>query len=188
MTRLEEPVRYSTLPDEELIRIVSGGNEGPFEEIVRRYEGALYGFLAKMTGDREEAKDLAQETFLRAYRGRDSFKEGGRFSTWLFAVGANVARDAGRSKQRRRAEPVREDVAAESGPLEAMERREAKEMVHRCLAKLPENYREAIVLRDIQGMAYEEAARIAGVSLSAMKVRINRARLAFRDIYRREAR
>lgn len=155
--------------DGELVRRWRRGEEPAFAEIVRRWEQPLARFLGRLA-DPDQVPDLLQETFLRVHRARPRYSENGHFSTWLFQIALNVARDTARRRrppESLRQEPLGADLAAET----ALERRETIDRVARAVAELPAEWREVLALRHDAGMSFEEMARRLGVPASTLKSR-----------------
>jgi RNA polymerase sigma-70 factor (ECF subfamily) len=155
--------------DAELMRRWQGGDGTAFEALVRRWQGPVGRLLARLAGP-SSAADLAQEVFLRVYTAGGRYREEGAFSTWIYRIVLNVARDAGRRRRDHAALGDREplDLAA---PHDAACRREAAALVGRALAELPEALREVLVLRHYEGLNFEQIARLTGVPASTLKSR-----------------
>ena len=175
--------------DWELIELFKKGKEEAFEEIVRRYQKKVYNTTYRIMGNPEDASDLAQEAFIRIYRSLRNFQGKSSFSTWLFTVTTNVCRDELRKRQRRLkvqslSEPiefedgnVEREIADESMAPEVISlHRELTDEIQAVIEALPDEQKEAIVLRELQGFSYEEIAEITGVSLGTVKSRISRGR------------
>ena len=177
--------------DEELAAKAVGGDKEAYAEIVRRYEKQIFALAYRMLGNREDARDIAQEAFLKAYRALAAFKESSRFSPWLYAIANNLCIDLLRRKGRNNLsldEPTLEggvrQVAsgAEADPSFELERREVQEQVRKALDGLPEKYKSILVLRHMQELSYEEIAQSLGISLSLVKTHLFRAREAMRKL------
>jgi RNA polymerase sigma-70 factor (ECF subfamily) len=158
-------------PDPDLIQSWRRGDPAAFEALVRRWQGPVARFLSRLVGRHDLVADLCQEVFLRLYLARERYRESGAFSTWLYQIALNVARDAAR-KDRRAArhlpEPPTEvqDLAAAR-----YERRELAEAVARALAELPPPLREVLVLRHYEGLTFDRIARVLGAPASTLKSR-----------------
>lgn len=170
---------------DELLERCRRGDEGAWRELVTRHSRKVFGLCYRFSGRVDEAEDLTQEVFLRVYQSLDRYRStGGAFSTWLMTVARNHAIDHYR---RRREERNRRDDGAEGemellpsgeeGPVMALERKERVQLVQRGLRALPEDLRDPIILCDLQGLPYEEAARVLEVPLGTVKSRLNRGRL-----------
>lgn len=170
---------------DDLLERCRKGDEGAWRELVTRHSRKVFGLCYRFSGRVDEAEDLTQEVFLRVYQSLDRYRStGGAFNTWLMTVARNHAIDHYR---RRREERNRRDDGAEGemellpsgeeGPVMALERKERVQLVQRGLRALPEDLRDPIVLCDLQGLPYEEAARVLEVPLGTVKSRLNRGRL-----------
>jgi RNA polymerase sigma-70 factor (ECF subfamily) len=177
-------------PDRECVARWQAGDLAAFEELVRRHEKRVFRLLLRMLGNREEAEDVAQETFLSLHRHGHRFRGESRFSTFVYRVAANAALNRRRSLGRNRArmEKLMERQAAgddlPASPRDAASLAEAGEVgveVRRALETLSENLRLPLVLYDIEGLAYGEIAKVLGVAEGTVKSRIHRARQALRD-------
>ena len=170
-----------------------------FEEIVKKYHGKVFQLVYRYLGDYEEACDLTQDTFVRAYGAWHEFRGESQIYTWLYRIAINLCHNQQKKLQRRRrVEPISLDSAItdETGegwstravaderplPLQVLESSELRARLHEALRALPENYRTVIVLRDIEGMTYEEIARVTDSTLEAIKSRLFRARNAIRRL------
>jgi RNA polymerase sigma-70 factor (ECF subfamily) len=167
---------------------VAEEDERAFSELVRRYQGRLANLVTRLLNDRECSDDLTQEVFVRVYAHRRNYRRGSKLSTWLFTIAANLAKNEIRRRVRRRnwfsldafQETFRDStmVLADraEGSERSMEREQLQEAVGRAIATVPEKYRLALVLRDIEGLAYEEIAQVLGIPGGTVRSRINRAR------------
>ncbi|MFZ1945994.1 MAG: sigma-70 family RNA polymerase sigma factor [bacterium] len=179
--------------DESLMLRVGRGERAAFDEIVRRYSKRMINLAYQITGDRDQAEDLAQETFFRAYKSAARYTEIAKFSTWLYTIAINLCRN---ELRRRKFKPysleemaeredegkIRVDIADESAkPDVELERKEIVNHVRRAVAKVPSKFRMALVLRDIQGLSYEEIGGILGLPEGTVKSRINRGRLKVKE-------
>jgi RNA polymerase sigma-70 factor, ECF subfamily len=156
-----------------------GGDRDAFGQLMHRYAGAVYNLAYRMLGSAEEAEDASQEIFLRAYTRLSSFDRARRFSTWLLSIGSNYCID--RLRRRRYTWMTLDDVAftlpsTERGPERSALDQERRAAVQRALQRLPENYRLVTVLRYWQDLSYDEIARVTGLTESAIKTRLHRAR------------
>ena len=174
------------LGDRELIeRCLAKGpdTERAWEEIVRRFRRKVFGIAYKFTGRYEESQDLSQEIFLRIFRSLDKFDRSADFGTWLYSVSRNHCIDHSRSGRREREMLVQHEVQLEelvSGrfdPHRRIEVRDKRQMLLDALSRLPKKLREAVVLRDIKGLSYQEIVDTLGLPEGTVKSRINRGRL-----------
>ena len=177
MTREEE---------NEVVRAVLHGETDEFEKLVAAYEKPVYHITLKMTGNEEDAFDLSQETFLKAYRSLSSFRGESSFGTWVCRMATNLSIDFLR-KQKRQGTVLSLDEPDEAGrptelpdlryePQTAAEKRELTKQVHEGLQKLPPEQKVILVLRDMEGFSYQEIADILKMELGTVKSRIYRAR------------
>jgi RNA polymerase sigma-70 factor (ECF subfamily) len=167
--------------DAELMTRWRSGDGMAFAALVRRWQQPIARFLTHFLGTTDRVSDLCQEVFLRVYEARGRYREEGTFSTWLYRIALNVARDAGR---RRRREPLPLDdhelVADAPAPETICEQDEIAQLVARALAELPEPLREVLVLRHYEDMNFEQIARLTGVPASTLKSRFATALLRLR--------
>jgi len=181
------------VPDEELVtRALAGGREA-FEALVRRHQRPLVNHLYRITGQREEAFDLAQETFIKVYQSLDAFDSRFRFTTWLYRIAFNCAVDHLRKKQPRTCSLSQErgdvegsgEAPAVSGveprPDEVLQLRELEARIDEAIQALPPSYRQLILLRHRQHCRYDEIARITRLPMGTVKNRIFRAREILKD-------
>jgi len=169
--------------DGPLLSRARGGDLDAFNALVERYQGLVYNVCLRMLGEAAAAEDAAQETFLSAYRALERFR-GGSFRAWLLRIAANLCYDELR-RRRRRPLPLEAAAAvlapAEQSPHQAYLQGELAAHIQRGLASLPPDQRLALVLRDVQGLSYEEVAQAMRVSLGTVKSRIARGRARLRD-------
>ncbi|HOT35739.1 MAG TPA: sigma-70 family RNA polymerase sigma factor [Candidatus Latescibacteria bacterium] len=188
---VEQFTRQSEMvTDEDLLAQSLDGSVNAFEVIVNRYKDRLFNFVVRFVGDQETAEDIVQETFLRAYRNRDTFQAVAKFSTWIYTIAGNLAKSELRRRKRWRFLSLGSkdehgntfelpDVA--SNPDRDAETLLAEAKIEDAIARLPDHYREAIILRDIEGLDYDEISTIVGVPLGTVKSRINRGRLRLQE-------
>lgn len=176
-------------PDADLIRRWKEGEDGAFEELVRRHERRVFGLLMRMMGSREEAEDVAQETFLSLHRHGRRFRGDSRFSTFVYRVAANAALNRRRTLGRSRARIDKFAVRQAAGddlpysprdPEDATAGTELTNHVREALEKLSPTLRMPVVLYDLEGLAYAEVAEVLGIAEGTVKSRIHRARQALR--------
>ena len=194
---LNVPVRerLRSIEDGDVVSAFPNGEERAFEELVDRYQGRLLNFIYRTIGDRDRAEDLVQEVFIRVYRHIGRFDRSKKFSTWIYTIASNLAKNELRNRSRNplvlfqaiKAKFEDEDRPlqfedTQSRPDDLFRKRHLREMVEQSVAKLPVHHREVFVLRELEGKSYEEIAEITGVNLGTVKSRLNRARTAFADI------
>lgn len=174
---------------EELVRTAAKGNEEAFGELVRLHEKKVYNLTLRMCASPEDAADAAQEAFLSAWKGLPSFRGDSDFSTWLYRLACNASIDLLRRRRRQRGELSLDDEDSAidpadpaPAPQEQAEQLELRRAVEAGLAQLGDNHRQALVLREIQELSYEEIAAVLEVDLGTVKSRISRARSALRKI------
>lgn len=177
-------------PDRDLIVAWQGGDEAAFEELIRRHESRVYRLLYRMMGNKEDAEDLTQETFLSLHRHGHRFRAESRFSTFVYRVAANAALNRRRSLGRGRARidklKTRNDAgddlpSAPRDPEDAALGAELSDHVREALDELSPSLRMPVVLYDIEGLAYGEIAKVLGIAEGTVKSRIHRARQALRE-------
>ena len=185
----------SALNDSQVVQRFLEGEERAFGELVRRYDGRLVNFVHRTVGDRERAQDLVQETFVRVYRHIQRFDQSKKFSTWIYTIASNLAKNELRNRSRNPLilfQTIKKNWDADHRPLEweddrpkpddLYRRRHLKEIVEKAVAELPEHHRVVFVLREIDGRSYEEIAEISNTNLGTVKSRLNRARNNFAQI------
>lgn len=169
------------------IQTVLNGDANAFEVIVRAYEKNVYNIALRMTSDREDALDISQEAFLKAYHSLHTYRGEGSFSVWLYRIVSNTCLDFMRSRSRRNEVSLSvEDESGETTELEIRddslsperlyERKLTREALQKGLMRLPEDQRKILLLREIQGLSYEEIARVLSIEGGTVKSRIYRAR------------
>jgi RNA polymerase sigma-70 factor, ECF subfamily len=175
------------LGDEDLMEQFQMGTLEAFDILVSRYREPLTNYVYRFVGDQRECEDLLQETFLRVYRNRHSYRRIAKFSTWLYTIAGNLARSEYRKRKRRRLYSLqsvnRDDEEYEveipddtTLPDIHAESRLQDRHIQEALKQIPEEFREVVVLRDVQQLAYEEIAEITGLPMGTVKSRINRGR------------
>jgi RNA polymerase sigma-70 factor (ECF subfamily) len=171
------------------------GDPRAFGLIVARYQVRLLNFVYRMIGDRERAEDLVQEAFLRVYRHLDRFDRARKFSTWIYTIASNLAKNELRNRSRsplvtlEQARPRDEEDQRpvdfedpDSRPDDLYEKRTLKALVDQTVAQLSSHHREVFVLRELEGKSYEEIAEIMHCNLGTVKSRLNRARQSFAEL------
>lgn len=182
-----------SLSDEELMAQFQAGVVQAFDLLVERYWERLSFYLYRFVKDERQVEDLLQETFLRVHRNRHSFEPIAKFSTWLYTIAGNLARSEYRRRKRQRTYSMhsvnREDeeyelqIPAETlAPDRHAERGIHNQAIQKALAQIPEDFREVVVLRDVQQLSYEEIAEITGLPMGTVKSRINRGRTKLMEL------
>ena len=185
--------------DDELMKRYRAGDENAFTLLVRRHQQPLINFIARYINDRDGAEDLAQETFIRIFKASRHYKPGqAHFKTWMYHIASNLCKNELRNRGRRNRYTVDRVVEgdgdseqidlienapadAASQPEVALERKELHDAIQRAIAELPEQYRMPLVLRDLQGLSYDEISSALELRSGTTKSRINRARLMLKD-------
>ncbi|GMU88643.1 MAG: RNA polymerase sigma24 factor [Chlorobiota bacterium] len=186
--------RLRDLTDEQLILEFQETNDTEiFEAIVSRYKNPLFNFVFRFLGDRDATSDVVQETFIKVYRNKDSYKTFAKFSTWIYTIAGNLAKTELQRRKRKNQISINswgEDEETmdlpDGGPLpdRLVDSGIKNKMIQEALLKLPEVYREMVILRDIQEMSYEEIAEMMDISIGTVKSRINRGRAQLQDLLR----
>jgi RNA polymerase sigma-70 factor (ECF subfamily) len=190
----ETPVNpFQNVSDEDLMDYCVQGSEAAFADLVRRYKTRIVNLVYRFIRDHQRAEDLAQEVFVRVFLHRERYRKSGKFSTWIFTIAVNLAKNEIRRKVRLRNTSSLEglqEIAGQSGfflkddkpaPDRDLEREQLNVLVNRAIEKLPQRYRMALVLRDIEGLSYEEIGDILQIPGGTVRSRINRARLMLKD-------
>jgi RNA polymerase sigma-70 factor, ECF subfamily len=171
-----------TRTDEELVARATAGDLDCFNQLVTRWERPIYALAFRTLGREEDARDVVQEAFLRAYRGLRGFKGEAKFSSWLYRITLNLCRDSMRRDRRAPIVQTPEGVDAvdladaQASPSESVEdlvaRREMSQAVSRAMAELPEEQRTAILMKEYHGLTFQEIADTLGCPLSTVKTRL----------------
>lgn len=176
----------------DLITKAQQNNLEAFEQLVLGYQDRVYSHCLHLTMNPEDAQDLAQDVFVQAFKGLRSFRKESDFGTWLHRIAVNrwinlcrrnkkvVAFSLDEPLQSGDSELIRELAATEEGPLERVERQEVKDQIQQALNKLPDEFRMALILRELEGYNYEDIASLLECSLGTVKSRINRGRKALK--------
>jgi len=186
--------------DKILVRRLKNGDERAFKELVTTYQNRVFGLVFRMIGNRHEAEDLAQDVFLTVYRAIGSYRGEGRFYTWLYRIASNTCKNRIKYLKGRHFNtrvdvddnteaqmPSREGGALHSlqsqvpGPEAMIQGQRIQRAIQRELAKLDEDHRLLIVLRDIEGLSYADIMRITGLPAGTVKSRLHRARVALKE-------
>ena len=187
--------------DDELMKRYRAGDENAFTLLVRRHQQPLVNFIARFINDKDGAEDLAQETFIRIFKASRRYQPGrAHFKTWMYHIASNLCKNELRNRGRRDRYSVdnvvdgsadgdtehidlieRAPADASFQPEVALERKELDEAIQTAIAELPERYRVPLILRDLQGLSYDEISETLELRDGTTKSRINRARLMLKD-------
>ena len=203
-TRMEERDELSALPDNELMARLKTATQGElmrgFEIIVGRHKNAIVSFLFRFTGDFRTAEDLAQEAFLRVFKKIQDYNSTAKFSTWLYTIASNLAKDEFKRRSRHPARSLDWKSAGDttrdmpqakaadttsSVPGARLEKDEVRLNVNKALDLLDAHDREILVLKDVQGLSYDEISEILTLPMGTVKSRISRARTAFKEVWKK---
>ena len=200
MVRRDE---LAALPDHEIMtRLKSAPPElvmDGFEILVARYKNSIVSFLFRFVGDFRTAEDLAQETFLRVFKKVNDYNNAAKFSTWLYTIASNLAKDEFKRRARHPARsldwkgggdttrniPQIKADTTDSVPDVQLEHDEIRKNVKKALELLDEHDREVLLLKDVQGLSYEEISHVLELPMGTVKSRISRARVAFKDVWKK---
>lgn len=191
-----DPASVAGSPSALDVEAILQGDRRAFEQLVRVESPRLFRVILRILRDEDEAQSVMQETFLQAYQRLDTFRGEAKLTTWLYAIGVNLARAA--LRKRRRYQTLEEgDIDGLQpqftkgmfsqkpevwNPQKVAEQSDRHRLVHEAIDQLPEDYRMVIVLRDIEELSTEEAAQVLGISNGAARVRLHRARHALRAL------
>tara|TARA_Y100001970_G_scaffold280786_1_gene390349 strand:- start:2214 stop:2795 length:582 start_codon:yes stop_codon:yes gene_type:complete len=183
------------LTDEELISKFQCGDVGAYNELVCRYKDRLLNFIYRYLNDIDRSEDLVQDTLIKLYTHKNSYKEIAKFSTWLYTIAANLARTELRKIKRRKTFSItelsyedREFIISDSDDNIGDEdlRRSFEKNIQNALLELPDDFKTIIILRDIQELSYDDISRIVGVPIGTVKSRINRGRLKLQELLKKK--
>lgn len=182
--------------DTRLIHAALSGDHEAYGELVIKYEKFIYNISFNLVGNSEDAFDISQETFMKAYRSLGSFRGDSKFTTWIYRICQNAAKDYLRTKSRHQtvsltahdddenSNDVQMDIPDDgisSQPDLSLQRKESRKAVREAISQLSEDHRNVIILRDIEGYSYDEISEILNVEIGTVKSRLNRARLNIKD-------
>jgi RNA polymerase sigma-70 factor (ECF subfamily) len=176
------------MEEKELVERLKKGDDLAYREVIRRYGRKMFGLIFSMTKKRDETEEIMQEVFLKVIKHIKDFREDSLFSTWLFRITVNTALSYMKKKKRKRESLISElkrdeeeridfEDKEEKGTDETLETEERRKIVQTAIESLPQSYRIAIILKDIEGMPLTEVAKILKLSEGGTKVRLHRARL-----------
>jgi RNA polymerase sigma-70 factor (ECF subfamily) len=189
----KRPQNTADTDDRSLIERSRRGDIAAFDQLVRRYERSVFNTAYRLTGSYDDASDISQEAFVRAWNNLKSFRGDSAFSTWIYRIVTNVFLDDRKRKRARPSRSLEEEMDLDEssvarqfedpapGPEELAEGDERRRLLEQAIASLPEAQRVMVVLYHTQGLAYDEIAAITDLPMGTVKSRLNRARLALRD-------
>ena len=181
----------NNLTDEQLMKLFQEGDEHAYNQLVIKYKDRILNYIINFVGDYASAQDLAQDTFLKVYIKKNSYKEIAKFSTWLYTIAGNLAKTELRKIKRRKTYSVsalsnddKEFVlkVPEKDSIDETDQYGQSEFMQSALLELEDDFRNIIILREIQGTSYEVISKILKLPLGTVKSRINRGKLKLRDI------
>lgn len=172
--------RYADMDDDKLVALTVEGDERAFRTLVERHQGVVLDYAWRFLGDAQEARDVAQETLLRVYRGAQAYCPGGTFRAWAMRIARNLCLDHVRKKRPVLMERLPEQADTET-PLTAALRNEDAEALSAAVRTLPEAQRTALILRHNEGMRYAQIAEAMATTVSAVESLLVRARKGLRD-------
>ncbi len=187
------------LTDEELIEEFQKNNTiEAYEILVKRFKDPLMNYVYRFVGNKDVSSDIVQDTMIKFYLNKDSYKSFAKFSTWIYTIAGNLARNELKRRKRRKIfslnnnndddQTIQIEDKSFLSPDRATDSAISAEIIQKALQKVKPVYREVVVLRDIQGLSYEEIAEVTGLSIGTVKSRINRGRKQLqkllKDIYK----
>ena len=181
----------NNLTDEQLMKMFQNGDESAYNQLITKYKDRILNYIINYIGDYESAQDLAQDTFVKVYIKKQSYREIAKFSTWLYTIAGNLAKTELRKIKRRKTYSVsalskddKEFVlkVPEKDTVDETEEYGQSEFMQSALLKLDDDFRNIIILREIQGTSYEIISKILKLPLGTVKSRLNRGKLKLRDI------
>lgn len=181
-----------------LVKRAKKGNISAFEELIIEHESKVYNIAYRILNNEEDAKDLSQEVFIKAFNSLHKFREDSSFSTWLYRIAMNTCIDELRKRKGRESYSIDRDIQTDEGtiprefqdkqlnPEEELMNKELSSQIQWALNHLSETYKEVIILRDFQGFDYKQISQILGCSLGTVKSRISRARTELKNVLIKE--
>ena len=177
-----------------LLERAKAGDVAAFEKLIEAYQKKIFNLAYRMTGNFDDAGDMAQEALVRIFKSIANFREQSSFSTWVYRITTNVCLDELRKKKNKKVYSLDEEIHAEDGeiqrqimsddplPDEIAEKEELKRIVNSAINSLPEEQKIVITLRDLQGLSYDEISEVLDCPVGTVKSRINRARQALKNV------
>ena len=181
---------YEKLADEEVIKKFQQGDLVAFDVVVARYKEQLINYVYTFVGDKSDAEDIVQDTFVKIYRFKQSYKNIAKFSTWIYTVAGNLAKSELRKRKRQQLYPI-SSLNNGDNEFEAVETRinsdemtdssVKKDLIKKAIMTLPEHYQDVIRMREIENLSYEEIASLTKLPIGTVRSRINRARIRLQN-------
>lgn len=178
-----------TRRDEESLALAQRGDQAAFGALVRRHQDRIYRHLLNLTGSREEALELAQEVFIKAWEALPQWRPDAQFHTWLYRIASNAGLDLLRRRKVVRFVPLEEDhdqPAVQAGPEAQLQATQGIRALDAALARLVPEHREIVLLREVEGLGYDELAATLDIDVGTVKSRLARARVALAALYDRK--
>lgn len=184
---------FHTLPDEDLMELFQGGYDEAFTVIVNRYRERIHQFVYRYTHNHLDSEDLTQETFMRVFRSRNSYERIARFSTWLYTIATNLIRSQYKRSQKMQTQSLTatdetdQDYVSDLldpslGTDDHTHYRLTVDQLRKALELVPADFRNLVVMRDIEQLSYEEIMEITGLPMGTVKSRINRGRVRLQEL------
>ena len=176
------------LTEQELIQSAKNGNTVAFEQLIENHQQRIFSIASRIAGNQDDAADMAQEVLVKVFRNLKHFRGDSKFSTWLYRVATTTCLDEQKKLRRHTAYSLDQELETEEGsvasqvkdtaptPEEATEQKALRNAIHLAIGKLKDEHKKVILLREVQGLSYEEIARVLQCSEGTVKSRINRAR------------
>jgi RNA polymerase sigma-70 factor (ECF subfamily) len=185
--------QLKTYSDEDLMERFQGGSEAAFNVLVTRFQDRLHNFLYRYTHNHQDCEDLVQETFLRVYRSKHTYERIAKLSTWMYTIALNLAKSFYHKKKRMQTVSIHEDETdPEDQPIDlvdpailqdkSLHEKMCMDELEKALTKINDDFREVVILRDIQQLTYAEIAEITDLSMGTVKSRINRGRAKLQEL------
>ncbi len=168
--------------EEKIIQECKKGKKEAFDVLIKKYADKVYNIVLPMIQNKEDAKDVSQDVFIKVYKNISAFQGSSSIGTWIYSIAVNTSKDHLRKKVSIKELPLNEsEISESSDPQDALESKEAHLMVTEALSLLQENEKEILVLKDIMGFTYEEISGILEINIGTVKSRLSRARCVLRD-------
>lgn len=182
---------FDSNSDEALVQQAREGDFDAFEKLFERHRSLVYRFAYQVVGKRDDAEDIVQDVFVKAYQNLHRYRDEAKFTTWLLRITTNLSTDRVRMSQRRHALEQQEaegalawmmnSVPEDANPVENLERERRANLLRQAIQELPEHHRQVIMMRDLQELEYADMAALLGTTVGGAKLRVLRARRALRD-------